>query len=137
MITAAKPIKNGRFLQTGWFVGQHGIVGGVGPVGEIIDKVVFLRIAVDVGDEGGEIAVRGDGFAAKWVFKGASGTAVRFIDRLGIRIAQIAKGLARSGNLLFLPDSKGFLVTRLENACLAKPLGSFIILPHATHPTPP
>ncbi len=50
---------NGRFAYLCWFVMQDSVVGGVGPVAEVIYEAVFLWAAMDVGDEIVEVSVCG------------------------------------------------------------------------------
>lgn len=94
VVFVSKPVEHGRFVYPCWFIMQYGVVGGVGLVAEISDDTMFLRVAMNVGDQIVKVSIVADGDSSKWIFKQASGTAVFFIHRFSIGITQITKRLA-------------------------------------------
>ncbi len=50
---------------------------------------MFLRVAVDVGDQVAKVRVRRYEDAAKGILEKTAGALVRFVDRLGVGVEQI------------------------------------------------
>jgi hypothetical protein len=66
----------------------------MGPLSKVVDKAVFLWVVVDVCDQPAQLRVRGDANAAKRPLEERSSPTVRLVERLGVRVKEVGKGLA-------------------------------------------
>ena len=99
---AVKPVEHDGALDARCLGRQDRVIGGVGPVAKVVDEAMFLRIAVDVGDERGEVAVVVDESAAERLFKEAAGPLVCFVEGLCVGAKQVGKGAAWRTGLVVL-----------------------------------
>ena len=93
-ICAPEPGQHSAALEVSWFSRQESVIGRIGPIGKVGDETVLLWILVDVDDESNEIGFRGHWYSAKWTLKERAGPMIGFVDRVGVGVKEVGKGLA-------------------------------------------
>lgn len=96
-VPTSNPIEHFVPFEMGDFVGEQNVIRGIGPVAEISDEAVFLRVTMNVIEESEEVPVGLNLDAPKSFLKQTAGTVVGFVDSFGIAVEQVAKSL---GDLL-------------------------------------
>lgn len=86
---SAKPAQYSFTVQTRRSGRGERVIRGVLPMAEVVNQPVALGIVVDVGDQTAKMLVGRDFDSFKRMLKQTAGTAVGFVDRLGIGVEQI------------------------------------------------
>lgn len=89
-----KPVQDNGSFEPGGLVGQQGMIRGIRPLSKVWHEAVFLRVVMNVMNEGHKIAVRRDQQAAKMMLKQTAGAPVGFVDGFGVGVQPIVKGVA-------------------------------------------
>ena len=91
-------------LQSRRLRGEDGMIGGVGPVSEIVHEAVFFRIAMDIDHQPTKVGVGRDQDAVERPLKERAGAAVTLVDGLGVGVEQVRKNLAERAPSCLRPD---------------------------------